>query len=70
MLRQSKNTVSITTNLRVIHMSKAGGLEFTRLRATFYTVIAANNYVKLSYNSATNFSIWQNRLQRELLMIT
>jgi hypothetical protein len=52
-------------------MSKAGGIEFTKLRATFYTVIAANNYVKLSYNSAANFSIWQNRLQREqLLMIT
>jgi hypothetical protein len=51
-------------------MSKAGALEFTKLRATFYTVIAANNYVKLPYNSAANFSIWQNRLQREQLMIT
>ena len=44
-------------------MSKAGGLEFTSLPATFYTVITANNNVKLSDKSATNFSIWQNRLQ-------
>ncbi len=39
-------------------MSKAGGPEFTSLHTTFYTVIAANNYVKLSYNSAANFSIY------------